>query len=228
MITASTLLGSSTVPASRASARNARASPAATPCNSLKSAAIARIPCSQTSMTGASPLTLPTPTSGPNLRLPMRRTKALAKASRAQRRIGSLPCSSIASKRTSVRCRGSWLMEFLSNNRLCSIGKQRSGGEGPSLGSNASSANNDGSWQSRRPCWASVLEATAATVSAWRRSAVPSTLQSTLTALAKCAIGWDSTPMLASPSFLHSTKVVPVPQKGSSTVPPAANPKRST
>ena len=42
--------------------------------------------------------------------------------------------------------------------------------------------------------------------------------QSTFTELAKAAIGVDSMPMLAMPSFLHSTNVVPVPQNGSRTV----------
>lgn len=49
------------------------------------------------------------------------------------------------------------------------------------------------------------------------RSASGSTLQSTLVRLAKPAIGLRSMPTLGMPSFLHSTSVVPVPQKGSRT-----------
>ena len=52
---------------------------------------------------------------------------------------------------------------------------------------------------------------------AWETSARGSTPQSTLVRLANPAIGLASIPTLGMPSFLHSTSVVPVPQKGSST-----------
>ena len=42
--------------------------------------------------------------------------------------------------------------------------------------------------------------------------------QSNFTELANLAIGLDSMPTLAMPRFLHSTRVVPVPANGSSTV----------
>jgi hypothetical protein len=42
--------------------------------------------------------------------------------------------------------------------------------------------------------------------------------QSTLTPLAKAATGFASIPALGIPNFLHSTRVVPVPQKGSGTM----------
>ena len=47
-----------------------------------------------------------------------------------------------------------------------------------------------------------------------------------LVADAKCDIGCASTPTLGNPSFLHSTTVVPVPQKGSRTHASAANSNR--
>ena len=60
-----------------------------------------------------------------------------------------------------------------------------------------------------------------------RTSASGSTLQSTLARLAKPAIGLRSIPTLGMPSFLHSTSVVPVPQKGSRTCCVASTPNVS-
>jgi hypothetical protein len=49
--------------------------------------------------------------------------------------------------------------------------------------------------------------------------------QSTLTELAKWAMGFASIPILDMPCNLASTTVVPVPQNGSSNVSPGFNPK---
>ena len=67
------------------------------------------------------------------------------------------------------------------------------------------------------PSSRSCSSARSATLLAWETSASGSTFQSTLVRLAKPAIGLRSMPTLGMPSFLHSTSVVPVPQKGSST-----------
>lgn len=72
-------------------------------------------------------------------------------------------------------------------------------------------------WYSSRPLRASLLQATAAISFACLRSALGSADQSTLTRVAKHGRGLASIPTLGIPNFLHSTGVVPVPQKGSRT-----------
>jgi hypothetical protein len=57
-----------------------------------------------------------------------------------------------------------------------------------------------------------------------RQSLSGSTSQLVFMVAARCAIGFASNPMTLSPSFLPSTKVVPVPQNGSSRVCPGLRP----
>ena len=77
------------------------------------------------------------------------------------------------------------------------------------------------------PSRSSALRAEAATRREYSESAAGSADQSTFTELAKDPMGFDSTPTLEMPSFLHSTSVVPVPQKGSRTVWERSTPSRS-
>ncbi len=82
-------------------------------------------------------------------------------------------------------------------------------------------------WASSIPSWASVSRVAAATTRACESSASGSGVQLTLVLAAKQARGLASSPTLAIPCFLHSTRVVPVPQNGSSTASRDVKPKRS-
>ncbi len=80
---------------------------------------------------------------------------------------------------------------------------------------------------SSTPSSVSFAFALCATASEYSASSSGSTDQSTLTEVAKWAMGFRSSPTLATPRFLHSTRVVPVPQNGSRTVSSAPTPRRS-
>lgn len=63
--------------------------------------------------------------------------------------------------------------------------------------------------------------------SACRRSPSAAGVQSVFTVEANRAIGIASRPMAETPRFRHSTRVVPVPQKGSSATVPGPAPNSS-
>ena len=212
MITASMDEGSRSSSAARESARCTVASVPASERSVPRSSAILRTRSSHGLTTGASSWTFPTPTSGPKCRLPIPETSAVASASLSCAHRASSRCRSSVSSSTSVLWRGSGLIEFFNKRPRRSGGNDRSAAvrRPPVWNRGATPRSSIPSlWRLSRVRWATSL--------ACETRASGSMLQSTLARLAKPAIGLRSIPTLGMPSFLHSTRVVPVPQNGSRT-----------
>ena len=168
---------------------------------------------SHTLTTQASGLISPTPTSGPKCRLPILVTNALARARRSCAIKRSSAFSARVSSSTKVLCSGKGLIESVSSNLKASVGRVFN-----SVPCFSKLWNNGEAGISEMPCSASFAKTRLQIPFACLIRPSGSVLQLTLVLLAKAATGLGSTPMLPTPSLLHSTRVVPVPQKGSRTV----------
>ena len=168
---------------------------------------------SHTLITEASGFITPTPTSGPKCRFPILVTSALASA----RRSWAIKRSSVflakVSNSTSVLCSGKGLIESVSNSLKASAGSVLN-----SLRGSSWPLNNGEDGMFEMPCCESFAKTSVLMSLACLMRSSGSVSQLTLVALAKAATGFGSIPMLFTPSRLHSTRVVPVPQKGSKTV----------
>ncbi len=188
-------------------------------CTERRSSAICRTRDSHGATTRASSLAGPMPTSGPKCRFPMERGNSRASArSKWSLNSGGATCAML-SRKTRTLCKGRGLIEFDRRSFEAASGKVLNG--------SPLSKTRDRCGSSITPSISRRAIARSAILSPHETRDPEGTCHVTLVRAAKQERGCASIPTLATRCFLHSTTVVPVPQKGSRTVWPSLISKRS-